>query len=202
MLSTQKHERKLVISRCMGQFVWVAGLKSSPQTCVFSTVKWNQSRARGLAVSGRINRSYSWLVMKSTRPRFIVSCPPSKQMWPFLALPVWPGGRMTSRWMLFNMPSFSESVSAMMLLAQRWLSYNCLLAWLLAPALASASASASAAASYWCCSLLLCPDISTCCQSHLASPTNDKLKSLLSFPLRAMLYITEGRRRSMLLHCS
>ena len=34
-------------------------------------------------------------------------------MCPFLALPVWPGGRITSRWMLVRIPSFSESESAM-----------------------------------------------------------------------------------------
>ena len=35
-----------------------------------STVKWNQNLTLGLQVSGRMKRSYSFSVMKSTRPRF------------------------------------------------------------------------------------------------------------------------------------
>ena len=66
----------------------------------------------GFAVSGLMKRSYSWFVIKSTRPKFIVSKPPSKQIWPFLAFPVCPGGRMTSLCMLLRIPSFSESESA------------------------------------------------------------------------------------------
>lgn len=39
-------------------------------TCTLSTVKWNQNLTLGLHVSGLMKRSYSFSVIKSTRPRF------------------------------------------------------------------------------------------------------------------------------------
>lgn len=74
-----------------------------------STVKLNQNLNLGLQVSGLMKRSYSNSEMSSTRPRLPVSNEASKQRWPFFALPLWPGGRITSLFTLPNPPSVSLS---------------------------------------------------------------------------------------------
>lgn len=74
-----------------------------------STVKLNHRRNLGPQVSGLMKRSYSNSEIKSTLPRLPVSKVASKQMWPFLALPLWPGGRITILFTLPRPPSASLS---------------------------------------------------------------------------------------------
>lgn len=74
-----------------------------------STVKLNHRRSFGAQVSGLIKRSYSNSEIRSTLPRLPVSNVASKQIWPFLALPLCPGGRITNLFTLPNPPSASLS---------------------------------------------------------------------------------------------
>lgn len=67
-----------------------------------STVKLNHIRSRGLQVSGLMNRSYSNSEIRSTLPKLPVSNEASKQMCPFFAFPLCPGGRII---ILFTLPS-------------------------------------------------------------------------------------------------
>lgn len=74
-----------------------------------STVKLNHIRSRGLQVSGLMNRSYSNSEIRSTLPKLPVSNEASKQMCPFFAFPLWPGGRIIILFTLPNPPSASLS---------------------------------------------------------------------------------------------
>lgn len=79
-----------------------------------STVKLNHRRSRGLQISGLMNRSYSNSEIRSTLPKLPVSNEASKQMCPFFAFPLCPGGRII---ILFTFP-IPPSVSLSSLSAQ------------------------------------------------------------------------------------
>lgn len=69
--------RKHILNQSVFKAILISN--SVSLTCAsftFSTVKLNQTRKRGLQVSGLMNRSYSNSVMWSTRPRL-----PTKNIW-------------------------------------------------------------------------------------------------------------------------